>query len=154
MPERRSESLRLGRVDSRTFDRSTGKAGSGSRYLADVSLFERRAAGLYHNTAVVLNARGEIAGRYRKMHIPDDPLYYEKFYFTPGDLGFAAHRTEAGRLGVLLCWDQWFPEAARATTLAGADFLFYPTPTERRWRFSRRPSRIVPSSRSPAKTSF
>lgn len=92
-----------------------------------VSLFERRAAGLYHNTAVVLNAQGEIAGRYRKMHIPDDPLYYEKFYFTPGDLGFAAHATEAGRLGVLLCWDQWFPEAARATTLAGADFLFYPT---------------------------
>jgi len=91
------------------------------------SLFERRAAGLYHNTAVVLNARGEIAGRYRKMHIPDDPLYYEKFYFTPGDLGFAAHRTEAGRLGVLVCWDQWFPEAARATALAGADFLFYPS---------------------------
>jgi N-carbamoylputrescine amidase len=92
-----------------------------------VSLFERRAAGLYHNTAIVLNARGEIAGRYRKMHIPDDPLYYEKFYFTPGDLGFAAHQTEAGRLGVLVCWDQWFPEAARATALAGADFLFYPT---------------------------
>jgi len=92
-----------------------------------VSLFERRTAGLYHNTAVVLNARGEIAGRYRKMHIPDDPLYHEKFYFTPGDLGFVAHPTEAGRLGVLLCWDQWFPEAARATTLAGADFLFYPT---------------------------
>jgi len=92
-----------------------------------VPLFERRAPGLYHNTAIVLNARGEIAGRYRKMHIPDDPLYYEKFYFTPGDLGFAAHRTEAGRLGVLICWDQWFPEAARATTLAGADFLFYPT---------------------------
>lgn len=90
-------------------------------------VFERRAAGLYHNTAVILNARGEIAGRYRKMHIPDDPLYYEKFYFTPGDLGFAAHQTEAGRLGVLICWDQWFPEAARATTLAGADFLFYPT---------------------------
>lgn len=92
-----------------------------------VSLFERRAAGLYHNTAVVLNGRGEIAGRYRKMHIPDDPLYYEKFYFTPGDLGFRAHQTEAGRLGVLICWDQWFPEAARATALAGADFLFFPT---------------------------
>jgi N-carbamoylputrescine amidase len=91
------------------------------------SLFERRAAGLYHNTAVVLNARGELVGRYRKMHIPDDPLYYEKFYFTPGDLGFASHQTEAGRLGVLICWDQWFPEAARATTLAGAEFLFYPT---------------------------
>jgi N-carbamoylputrescine amidase len=92
-----------------------------------VSLFERRAAGLYHNTAVVLDARGSLVGRYRKMHIPDDPLYYEKFYFTPGDLGFAAHETEAGRLGVLVCWDQWFPEAARATALAGADFLFYPT---------------------------
>jgi len=91
------------------------------------SLFERRAAGLYHNTAVVLDAKGEIAGRYRKMHIPDDPLYYEKFYFTPGDLGFRVHRTEAGALGVLVCWDQWFPEAARATALLGADLLFYPT---------------------------
>jgi N-carbamoylputrescine amidase len=91
------------------------------------SLFERRAAGLYHNTAVVFNAKGELVGRYRKMHIPDDPLYYEKFYFTPGDLGFGAHRTEVGMLGVLVCWDQWFPEAARATALAGAEFLFYPT---------------------------
>ncbi len=91
------------------------------------SLFERRAPGLYHNTAVVLDAKGRLVGRYRKMHIPDDPLYYEKFYFTPGDLGFKVHRTEAGKLGVLVCWDQWFPEAARATTLAGADFLFYPT---------------------------
>ncbi|MBJ20187.1 MAG: acyltransferase [Deltaproteobacteria bacterium] len=91
------------------------------------SLFERRAPGLYHNTAIVLDARGELVGRYRKMHIPDDPLYYEKFYFTPGDLGFQAHRTEAGSLGVLVCWDQWFPEAARATALAGADLLFFPT---------------------------
>jgi N-carbamoylputrescine amidase len=91
------------------------------------SLFERRAAGLYHNTAVVMDARGELVGRYRKMHIPDDPLYYEKFYFTPGDLGFGSHQTEAGRLGVLVCWDQWYPEAARATALSGADFLFYPT---------------------------
>lgn len=91
------------------------------------SLFERRTAGLYHNTAVVIDANGRIAGRYRKMHIPDDPLYYEKFYFTPGDLGFQAPRTEAGSLGLLVCWDQWFPEAARATALAGADFLFYPT---------------------------
>ncbi len=91
------------------------------------SLFERRAAGLYHNTAIVLDASGALVGRYRKMHIPDDPLYYEKFYFTPGDLGFAAHQTEAGRLGVLICWDQWFPEAARATALAGAELLFYPT---------------------------
>jgi N-carbamoylputrescine amidase len=91
------------------------------------SLFERRTAGLYHNTAVVLNACGEIVGRYRKMHIPDDPLYYEKFYFTPGDLGFPVHRTEAGSLGVLICWDQWFPEAARAIALAGAEMIFYPT---------------------------
>lgn len=92
-----------------------------------VSLFERRAAGLYHNTAVVLDESGQLVGRYRKMHIPDDPLYYEKFYFTPGDLGFRVHDTAAGRLGVLVCWDQWFPEAARATTLLGADVLFYPT---------------------------
>ena len=91
------------------------------------SLFERRAAGLYHNTTAILDARGQLVGRYRKMHIPDDPLYYEKFYFTPGDLGFKAHQTEAGSLGVLVCWDQWFPEAARATALAGAEFLFYPT---------------------------
>ncbi len=91
------------------------------------SLFERRAAGLYHNTAIVLDGAGRIVGRYRKMHIPDDPLYYEKFYFTPGDLGFQAFETEAGRIGVLVCWDQWFPEAARATALAGAELLFYPT---------------------------
>lgn len=91
------------------------------------SLFERRAAGLYHNTSVVLDAHGQIAGRYRKMHIPDDPLYYEKFYFTPGDLGFRSIETEAGRLGVLVCWDQWYPEAARLTALAGAEILFYPT---------------------------
>lgn len=91
------------------------------------SLFERRAAGLYHNTAVVLDQRGQLVGRYRKMHIPDDPLYYEKFYFAPGDLGFQVHSTDAGMLGVLVCWDQWFPEAARATALAGAEILFYPT---------------------------
>jgi N-carbamoylputrescine amidase len=91
------------------------------------SLFERRTAGLYHNTCVVLDANGRIAGRYRKMHIPDDPLYYEKFYFTPGDLGFQSIDTEAGRLGVLICWDQWYPEAARMTALAGAQILFYPT---------------------------
>ena len=91
------------------------------------SLFERRAAGLYHNTAIVLDESGELIGRYRKMHIPDDPLYYEKFYFTPGDLGFQSFASSAGRLGVLVCWDQWFPEAARATALTGAEFLFYPT---------------------------
>jgi len=91
------------------------------------SIFERRAAGLYHNTAVVLDADGSIAGRYRKMHIPDDPGYYEKFYFTPGDLGFQPIDTAIGRLGVLVCWDQWYPEAARLMALAGAEVLLYPT---------------------------
>ena len=91
------------------------------------SLFEKRAEGLYHNTAVVLDADGGIAGRYRKMHIPDDPGYYEKYYFTPGDLGFEPIDTAVGRLGVLVCWDQWYPEAARLMALAGADMLLYPT---------------------------
>ena len=91
------------------------------------SLFERRAPGLYHNTAVVLDADGRLAGLYRKMHIPDDPGYYEKFYFTPGDLGFEPVDTAVGRLGVLVCWDQWFPEAARLMALAGAEILIYPT---------------------------
>lgn len=91
------------------------------------SLFERRAAGLYHNTAVVLDADGTIAGRYRKMHIPDDPEYYEKYYFTPGDLGFTPIDTSIGRLGVLVCWDQWYPEAARLMALAGAELLIYPS---------------------------
>jgi N-carbamoylputrescine amidase len=91
------------------------------------SLFERRAAGVYHNTAVVFDADGRTAGMYRKMHIPDDPSYYEKFYFTPGDLGFAAIDTRYGRLGPLVCWDQWYPEAARLTALRGAQILFYPT---------------------------
>ncbi|HET6282589.1 MAG TPA: carbon-nitrogen hydrolase [Polyangia bacterium] len=91
------------------------------------SLFERRAAGIYHNTAVVLDADGSLKGIYRKMHIPDDPAYYEKFYFTPGDLGFRAFDTAFGRLGALVCWDQWYPEGARITALAGADVLIYPT---------------------------
>ena len=91
------------------------------------SVFERRAPGLYHNTAVVMDTNGRLAGTYRKMHIPDDPLYYEKFYFTPGDLGFQAIETEFGRMGTLVCWDQWYPEAARLTALLGADVLFYPT---------------------------
>ena len=91
------------------------------------SLFERRAAGVYHNTAVVIDADGKIAGKYRKMHIPDDPLYYEKFYFTPGDLGFQTHATQYGKVGALVCWDQWFPEAARLTALSGAEFILYPT---------------------------
>ena len=91
------------------------------------TLFERRAPGIYHNTAVVLEKDGSIAGRHRKMHIPDDPAYYEKFYFTPGDLGFEPIATSVGRLGVLVCWDQWYPEAARLMALAGADILIYPT---------------------------
>ena len=91
------------------------------------SLFERRAAGLYHNTAVVFESDGTIAGKYRKMHIPDDPAYYEKFYFTPGDLGFHPINTSVGRLGVLVCWDQWYPEAARLMALQGAELLIYPT---------------------------
>ena len=91
------------------------------------SLFERRAPGLYHNTAVVLERDGSIAGTYRKMHIPDDPAFYEKFYFTPGDLGFEPIQTSVGKLGVLVCWDQWYPEAARLMALAGAEMLIYPT---------------------------
>ena len=91
------------------------------------SLFEKRAAGLYHNTAVVIESDGSIAGTYRKMHIPDDPGYYEKFYFTPGDLGFNPISTSVGKLGVLICWDQWYPEAARLMAMAGADLLIYPT---------------------------
>jgi len=91
------------------------------------SLFERRAAGIYHNTAVVIDANGEIAGMYRKMHIPDDPGYYEKFYFTPGDLGFAPINTSVGKIGVLVCWDQWYPEAARLSAMGGADFIVIPT---------------------------
>jgi N-carbamoylputrescine amidase len=91
------------------------------------SLFERRAPGLYHNTAVVLERDGSLAGKYRKMHIPDDPGYYEKFYFTPGDLGFTPITTSVGKLGLLVCWDQWYPEAARLMALAGADLLLYPT---------------------------
>ena len=92
-----------------------------------LSLFERRAPGLYHNTAVVIEKDGSIAGKYRKMHIPDDPAYYEKFYFTPGDLGFEPIQTSVGKLGVLVCWDQWYPEAARLMAMKGAELLIYPT---------------------------
>ena len=109
---------------------STEQLGTLARELGVVivaSLFERRAPGLYHNTAVVLDADGRLAGRYRKMHIPDDPGFYEKFYFTPGDLGFTPIDTAVGRLGVLVCWDQWYPEAARLMALAGAELLLYPT---------------------------
>ncbi len=97
------------------------------RIVLIASLFEKRAPGVYHNTAVIFDADGALRGLYRKMHIPDDPLYYEKFYFTPGDLGFRAFDTQAGRIGALVCWDQWYPEAARLTALQGAHVLFYPT---------------------------
>ena len=123
--------------DTRLFDLaepipgpSTETFGELARELGIVlvlSLFERRAPGLYHNTAVVLERDGSIAGKYRKMHIPDDPAYYEKFYFTPGDLGFEPIDTSVGRLGVLVCWDQWYPEAARLMAMRGADLLIYPT---------------------------
>jgi N-carbamoylputrescine amidase len=123
--------------DHRQFDQAEPVPGPTSDALAEAarrngvavvtSLFERRAPGLYHNTAVVLDADGRLAGLYRKMHIPDDPLYYEKFYFTPGDLGFRSFPTRFGRLGTCVCWDQWFPEAARLTALGGAQVIFYPT---------------------------
>jgi N-carbamoylputrescine amidase len=123
--------------DPDLFDLAEPIPGPGTRALAELarlhqvvivaSLFERRAAGLYHNTAVVFERDGRLLGRYRKMHIPDDPGYYEKFYFTPGDLGFAPIETSLGRLGVLVCWDQWYPEAARLMALAGAELLLYPT---------------------------
>jgi len=109
---------------------STAALGELARELGVVliaSLFEKRAEGLYHNTAAVLDADGSYLGKYRKMHIPDDPLYYEKFYFTPGDLGFKVFPTRFGRVGVLICWDQWYPEGARLTALRGAEILFYPT---------------------------
>jgi N-carbamoylputrescine amidase len=125
------------REDAALFDLAEPIPGPTSERMAAVakelgvvvvaSLFERRAAGVYHNTAVTLDADGRLAGRYRKMHIPDDPLYYEKFYFTPGDLGFGAVDTTVGKVGTLVCWDQWYPEGARLTALAGADVLFYPT---------------------------
>lgn len=123
--------------DTRYFDLAETIPGPSTEQIGQVaaelkvvivaSLFERRAAGLYHNTAVVFEADGSIAGKYRKMHIPDDPGFYEKFYFTPGDLGFNPIKTSVGSLGVLVCWDQWFPEAARLMALAGADLLLYPT---------------------------
>jgi N-carbamoylputrescine amidase len=125
------------REDLRLFDLSEEIPGPSTARLAEVareegvaiiaSLFERRAPGLYHNTAVTLNADGAIVGVYRKMHIPDDPLYHEKYYFAPGDLGFQAVDTAFGRVGTLVCWDQWYPEAARITALQGAEVLFYPT---------------------------
>ena len=123
--------------DVNKFDLAEPIPGPSTRFFSDLakecgtvivtSLFERRAAGLYHNTAVVIDKDGSIAGKYRKMHIPDDPAYYEKFYFTPGDLGFHPIDTSVGRLGVMVCWDQWYPEAARLMALQGADLLIYPT---------------------------
>ena len=106
---------------------SFGKLAKELGVVIVLSLFEKRAAGLYHNTAVVIEKDGTIAGKYRKMHIPDDPAYYEKFYFTPGDLGFEPIQTSVGKLGVLVCWDQWYPEAARLMAMAGAELLIYPT---------------------------
>jgi N-carbamoylputrescine amidase len=109
---------------------STERLGAVAKELGVVivaSLFEKRAEGLYHNTAAILDADGRYLGKYRKMHIPDDPQFYEKFYFTPGDLGFRTWQTAVGKIGVLICWDQWYPEAARLTAMSGADILFYPT---------------------------
>jgi N-carbamoylputrescine amidase len=110
--------------------RSTSLLGDVARELGVVivaSLFEKRGAGVYHNTATIIDANGNLLGKYRKMHIPDDPLYHEKFYFTPGDLGFRAWETQHGKIGVCVCWDQWYPEAARLTALRGAEIIFYPT---------------------------
>ncbi len=106
---------------------SLGRLAAELGVVVIASIFEKRAAGLYHNSCAILDADGSYTGKYRKMHIPDDPLYYEKFYFTPGDMGFRAFPTKYGKLGVLICWDQWFPEAARLTALAGAEILFFPT---------------------------
>ena len=125
------------REDASLFDLAETIPGPTTAKLADVakelrivliaSLFEKRAAGVYHNTAAIFDADGQLRGLYRKMHIPDDPLYYEKFYFTPGDLGYRAFDTNVGRVGALVCWDQWYPEGARITALQGAHVLFYPT---------------------------
>jgi N-carbamoylputrescine amidase len=104
-----------------------GKIAQDAKLVIVASLFEKRSAGVYHNTAVIIDADGSIAGKYRKMHIPDDPLYYEKFYFTPGDLGFPSFQTRYAKIGALVCWDQWFPEAARLAALSGAQILVYPT---------------------------
>jgi N-carbamoylputrescine amidase len=125
------------REDARLFDlaetvpgpstEALGRAAKESEVVVIAPIFERRAPGLYHNSAAILDATGEVVGLYRKMHIPDDPAFFEKFYFTPGDLGFRAFDTRAGRIGVLICWDQWYPEGARLTALQGACVLFYPT---------------------------
>src|SRR5213595_9495 len=123
--------------DHKNFDLAEEIPGKSTSALGEVaqethiviiaSLFEKRSPGLYHNTAAIIDADGKLLGKYRKMHIPDDPLYHEKFYFTPGDLGFQSWKTQRGNLGVLVCWDQWYPEGARLTALRGAEILFYPT---------------------------
>jgi len=125
------------REDAATFDLAEtipgpstdalGRVAAARRVVVVAGLFEKRAEGVFHNTAVIIDADGALVGRYRKMHIPDDPLYYEKYYFAPGDAGFRSFDTQAGRVGALVCWDQWFPEAARLTALNGAEMLFYPT---------------------------
>ena len=125
------------REDAALFDLSEAIPGPATERISAVarelgvavvaSLFEKRAPGVYHNTAAILDADGKLLGKYRKMHIPDDPLYYEKYYFTPGDLGYQAFDTQPGRIGTLVCWDQWYPEGARLTALKGANILFYPT---------------------------
>lgn len=107
--------------------KTLGKIAKENKVIVIAPVFEKRALGIYHNTAVILNTDGEIAGLYRKMHIPDDPSYYEKYYFTPGDLGYKTFSTEFGKIGTLICWDQWYPEGARLTALKGASILFYPT---------------------------
>ena len=130
--------FKLAEIDSRAAHRRVRASSRRStRPSIIASLFEKRAAGLYHNTAAVIDADGSLMGIYRKMHIPDDPLYYEKFYFTPGDTGFRAWKTKHATIGVLICWDQWFPEGARLTAMQGAEILFYPTaigwhPTEKK----------------------
>ena len=133
-PRSSRAAARLAAAARRTASRSSGSSiealsavAAAKKVVIVASIFEKRTEGIYHNTAIVIDANGKIAGKYRKMHIPDDPRYYEKFYFTPGDLDFAAHATAYGKIGVLVCWDQWFPEAARLTAMSGAQILFYPT---------------------------
>src|SRR5438445_2928107 len=148
--------------DHKNFELAEEIPGKSTSALGDVarengiviiaSLFEKRSAGVYHNTAVIINGDGELLGKYRKMHIPDDPLYHEKFYFTPGDLGFQAWPTAQGKIGVCVCWDQWYPEAARLTALRGAEVLFIQPPSvgiHRKKRNSATPN-ILPGRRSSA----
>ena len=145
--------------DNRFFDLAEPVPGPTTQALSEIarkhkivivaSLFEKRAEGLYHNTAALLDCEGTLLGKYRKMHIPDDPGYYEKFYFTPGDLGFKSFTTPYGRVGVLVCWDQWFPEAARLTALSGAEIIFYPTAIG--W-LDREPAKVRETQRSAWET--